>query len=596
MNKVPLVSLKGVTLVKQNKKIIHSLDLDIFPGEIHGIIGDRGSGKSSIGSLVSLDTAPDRGRISWKGKKFDHGFLRSLSNPGIQMIYQDEGLLDHFTIAENIFLPEKLIPSFPFMVRKKKLLAAAGELITGYGFDINPGLLFTDLTMSEQVVVEILRCLHKCPDLLVIDEALEKLNGEDYEKIVKVLKAKAAEGLSILCISHRIDDIYGFAEKVSVVRNGAILLTDTTKNIDRLNLIKLCYTQVTRTKESENVNKEFYQILRYNEAILKSLPISLVVTDEKSRIKMINDQGLFFFSIKGRDYLNLPLASLISEEDSFNKIQSCIIEKKEASLYNIKIGKITSNIKVFPIFDGKFSIGHIIILEDISDQEEMRHRLNLSENLASLGLLAAGVAHEINNPLEIIYNYINFLRMKPEQEQQSKIVNLLEEEMDGIKYIVSNLMSFSGKSENSHEKFDLNQLISQTLSLLKPSARDRNIECRFNTTKDEIIVGASRIEIRQVLLNLIKNSFEVLKSGGQINVETDQDAQTTILKIRDDGPGIDEENMNEILLPFYSNKKETKNMGLGLTVSYGIINKYSGEFFYRNLQDKGCEFTIKLPI
>ncbi len=592
MSDTALVALRDVSLVIQSRKIISSLNMDIYPGQIHGLIGDRGSGKTSIGTLLSLDTIPDRGKVFWRGEKIDHYSYRSLQNPGIQMIYQDGGLLGHFTVAENLFLPEKILRPFPFN-RRKKMQNAAGQLIREYGFDIDPNHLFIDLTMSEQVVIEILRCIIKEPDFLVIDEALEKLNGEDYEKIVTVLKKESRAGLSILCISHRIDDIYGFAETVSVVRNGSILLTDSTKKIDRLNLIKLCYTQVTRNKKSEDVNKEFYQILRYNEAILKSLPISLVVVDEKNKIKMINDQGLLFFKVGSDEYLNLDLNTIIKDEESFRRIQDSI--NREATLYNLKIEKTICNIKVFPIFDGKFSIGNIIILEDISEQEEMRHRLNLSENLASLGLLAAGVAHEINNPLEIIYNYLNFLKMDPEEQQQKKVVRLLEEEMDGIKYIVSNLMSFSGKPEANFEDFDLNQLVKQTFSLLKPSAKERNIDCRFLTSREEIIVGASKIEIRQVLLNLIKNSFEVLKSDGCIEVETEQDSQSTILRVRDNGPGIREDNIRDILLPFYSNKKEARNMGLGLTVSYNIIKKYEGEFSFNNLQDRGCEFVVKLP-
>lgn len=595
MNEEPRISLRGVSLVKNNRKIVNSIDFHIYPGEIHGLVGDRGTGKSTIGDLLGLKEIPDRGNIFWEGNRIRFHTLTGVSNPGIQMVHQDGGLLGHFTVAENIFLPERMFHPFPFSGRKK-MIRSAGEIMERYGFSIDPSLHFYDLTMTEKVTVELLRCISKGPKLLIIDEALEKLNGEDFDKMVAILKEAAAGGMSILCISHKVDDIYGLAEKISIVRNGNILLTDSTRNIGRLNLIKLCYTQVTRTKESENLNKEFYQILRYNEAILRSLPISLVVTDEKNRIKMINDQGMIFFDLDQNGFLNKPLEWLIRDRESLEMIQECFGGHRETSLYNVKIGKTRSNIKVFPIFDGKFAIGNIVILEDISEQEEMRRRLNLSENLASIGLLAAGVAHEINNPLEIIYNYISFLRMNPGKEQMNNVVNLLEEEMDGIKYIVSNLMSFSSREEEHSDSFDLNGLISQTINLLKPSADERKIQCGFTTTREEIILAASKIEIRQVLLNLIKNSFEVLHEGGRIHIETDVQGENTVLKISDNGPGIDEESINDILLPFYSNKKGTKNLGLGLTMSYSIIRKFNGDLSYRNLEEQGCEFTITLPV
>lgn len=594
MNDLPRIFLKDVSLVKGNKKIINRINFKMSAGEIHGLVGDRGTGKSTIGAMMALKEIPDNGTVFWEGKAFNFFSFLGIKNPGVEMIHQDGGLLDHFSVAENIFLPQKIFHPFPFN-GKNKAIALASDIIGRYGFDIDPSLHFYDLSMSEKAIIEILRCITKNPKLLIIDEALEKLTGDDFEKVAKILKAKASEGMGILCISHRIDDIYGLAEKVSIVRNGKILLTDSTKNIDRLNLIKLCYTQVSRTKESEDVNKEFYQILRYNEAVLKSLPISLIVTDEQSRIKMINDQAMIFFNVQQMGYLNKPLGSIIEESESLEQIKDCFNDVEESSLYNVKIGKTKSNIKVFPIFDGKFPIGNIVILEDITEQENMRQRLNLSENLASIGLLAAGVAHEINNPLEIIYNYINFLRMNPKVDELNNVVNLLEEEMDGIKYIVSNLMSFSSKEENHQGEFDLNQLVSQTLTLLKPSAETSNIKCHFISSDDKIMLKASKIEIRQVILNLIKNSFEVLSDGGTVEVETDRDDELTILKIRDDGPGINEDNIHDILLPFYSNKTGTKNMGLGLTMSYGIINKYKGEFTYSNLEDGGCEFVIRIP-
>ena len=597
MNDLNLLELKNISFSKNNIDIIKNLDFEIKSGEIHAIVGDRGTGKSSLGLIMGLYEQADKGTVSWKGSKITFSYFKPVKNPGIQIIHQHEGLIDYFTVAENIFIPEKIFRPLPFRGRKKMILEAE-KLIHDHGFSIDPLCTFQSLTMSEKVVVDFLRCIYRKPELLILDETLEKLTGKDLDQIIILLKELSDKGMAIICISHRIDDIYNLARKVSIIRDGKILLTDATKNIDRLNLIKMCYTQITRNKKSEDINKEFYQLLRYNEAILKNLPIALIVTDDQNNIKMINDQGQNFFNTKPDIYLDQPMSSIITDSDSLNQIQKCFNIKKETSLIHQNISDVMTNIKIFPIFDGTFPIGNITIIEDITDQEKMRQRVNLSENLASLGLLAAGVAHEINNPLEIIYNYLSFLRMYPDRQQSLDAVKQLEEEIDGIKHIVSNLVSFSGSKEHHPEIFDVNFLIEQTLTLLKPAAKERNIQYSSSYKNNELLICANRTEIRQVLLNLIRNSFEVLKSTGKMNIETRIVDENAIILIRDNGPGINIKDSEQIFLPFYSTKKSenSNNLGLGLPMSYGIIKKYNGRLTFQNLKDRGCEFRIVLPL
>ncbi|MBI9060311.1 MAG: hypothetical protein JEZ01_21265 [Labilibaculum sp.] len=514
--------------------------------------------------------------------------------PKVQIVFQNDGLIDYFTVAENMFIPEQVFRPFPFL-GKKKIIAQAGDFIEKNGFSIDPLRPYNSLTMSEKVVIEFLRCVYRNPDILILDESLEKLSGSDLIKVIKLLKKLANSGMAIICISHRIDDIYNIAKRVAVIRDGKILLTDATKNIDRLNLIKMCYTQVSRNKQAEDINKEFYQLLRYNEAILKNLPICLIVTGDQNNIKMINDMGQNFFSLTSEQYTNQPMSSVITDPEAIQNIQQCFNKTTESSLFNQHIADIIVNIKIYPIFDETFPIGNITIIEDITKQEQLRQRINLSENLASLGLLAAGVAHEINNPLEIIYNYLSFLRMNPDHDQAMNAVKQLEEEIDGIKYIVSNLVSFSGNKSQGSEFFDINSLITQTLTLLSPAAKEQEIICSFIAETDEISIYANKTEIRQVLLNLIKNSFEVLTKGGKLQIHTRIHDKTMLLSVKDNGPGISSEIAEQIFLPFYSTKKQSNsNIGLGLPISYSIIKNHNGQLKFKN--NNGSEFTVSLPL
>ena len=201
-------------------------------------------------------------------------------------------------------------------------------------------------------------------------------------------------GKSILCFTHSIDDIYGLADKVTILRNGEIILTDSVNNIDKINLIKLCYTQISGSDEIEGY-QDFIQLLRYNEAILQKLPINLIVSDNENKIKLINDHGKTYFNLQNAAYRNRFLADLFSEgsENALEMIKSAFAEKKEKTFYNVPLvvnaNKTITNIKILPIYDGAFLIGNITIIEDVSKQEMLRQQVILSEKLASVGILAA---------------------------------------------------------------------------------------------------------------------------------------------------------------------------------------------------------------
>jgi len=127
------------------------------------------------------------------------------------------------------------------------------------------------------------------PKVLILDEALENLTTASLTKILPILKHLRDEGSVIVFITHRIDDIYEYADKVTIMRKGELLITDSAQNIDKINLIKLAYTQIPKEETLKNVSSEFYQLLKYNQAILEELPVNLIVTDRDHYIKLFNE-------------------------------------------------------------------------------------------------------------------------------------------------------------------------------------------------------------------------------------------------------------------------------------------------------------------
>lgn len=327
------------------------------------------------------------------------------------------------------------------------------------------------------------------------------------------------------------------------------------------------------------------------------------MTDPENKIRMINDFGREYFARTEQRILNRPLSSLFRKNKAiYGGIEEGIRSGTERTFYNIRMDlreeDVIVNIKIYPIYDRKFHIGTIVIIEDISEQERLRQHLILSEKLASVGLLAAGVAHEINNPLEIIYNYLSYLRMNPKQHVIGDTVSKLEEEIDAIKQIVSNLIFFSDNSNTGIDSFDVNEVITNLLELVQYSSQKRAIETVFTPFRPAVWLRANKVEIRQVVLNLLKNSIEALENGGRILITTNVDEMDhVIIKVADTGPGIDPSVQSSIFLPFYSTKKQNEtNLGLGLSVSYGIVKKYNGTIAVSNRPGGGCEFAIVFPL
>lgn len=346
---------------------------------------------------------------------------------------------------------------------------------------------------------------------------------------------------------------------------------------------------------------------RRNEAILKELPIVLVVIDREQRLKFVNDAARRFFSLEDSAFFDLPVAAILSGENELflPMLKNVAPEGQMRAFYNVPLSllhrKSVTNIIVYPIYDAGILIGTIAIIEDVTEREMMREQMILSEKLASVGLLAAGVAHEINNPLGTIYNLLESLKYLGQAcEDHLRLVSDLEDQVEYIASIVNNLLSFSESHRIPVEKIECNALIQSIIRLVQHSARSKGIDIYFSGSLPFIELTANRNELKQVLLNLFKNSFEAMPDGGRIGIFTEVILRGNVscfqLRFRDDGKGIQFENPTDVFLPFSSTKRNGANLGLGLSISFSLIKKYDGDISVRNLPEGGCEFTILLPV
>lgn len=234
--------------------------------------------------------------------------------------------------------------------------------------------------------------------------------------------------------------------------------------------------------------------------------------------------------------------------------------------------------------------------------KETQEQLQSAEKLASIGQLAAGVAHEINNPLGSIMLYASMLKRKIDNvrpdEQSAEDLKLIIEEANRCKNIVSNLLNFARQGKLKLGNAVIGDLISGVVKMIKLKPEYSSISFVVNDESSNSIVEADADQLKQVFLNLITNACEALESSEikivNINLKIAQDK--LYAEIIDTGCGIPAENINKVFTPFFTTKKMGKGTGLGLAITYGIIKMHKGDIKVRSVVGKGTNFTITLPL
>lgn len=603
-HQLKILELKQIEMYYDQLKVLKRINLSLYQSEVRAVVGEHGAGKSTLAKIINGFIKPVSGTISIGSSVLSGLTLQEAAKFGIEMVYQNSLSLNlDFSIAENL----DTTGCSPLKLRTpKKAIQKVKEFFEVLGIDLDPSLKVADLNLSTKILVNILKKIYSHPKVLIIDEALEKLTNQDFKKIVEIISTLKNEGMTFMLITHRIDDVYALADCISLIKNGEVLITDEVKNIDKFTLVKMAYTQAVGNQIGD-LDKEFYQFLRYNEAILRNLPVNLIIVNNDNLIQMISDYCKDYFGLKQTSYRSNHLHSLITSseneiDDLIKKAHSIKIEKtyKHVPL-TFNSQAIVCNIRTFPVFEGTSLIGSVFVIEDVTENEKLQKHAILSEKLASVGLLAAGVAHEVNNPLEIINNSLTYLKYNIHNKDLREVIDDIWDAMLSITNISSNLHSLSDNKQQVIEDIEINAQIKAILNLVKHNADYKHIKISFETKTTDIIVPLNQTEFKQVLLNLIKNAFEAMPDGGKINIITDivteDDKEEAEIQFGDTGKGISDVNPDNIFLPFYSTKKNiSKNTGLGLSICYGIIEKHYGTISVENIKPSGCLFRIRFPL
>jgi two-component system, NtrC family, sensor kinase len=234
-------------------------------------------------------------------------------------------------------------------------------------------------------------------------------------------------------------------------------------------------------------------------------------------------------------------------------------------------------------------------------QRERTKKMYRSDRLATLGQLAAGAAHEIRNPLAIIRSTIQYLKDKISDKEDMEMVNDLIKEVDRINDIILGMLSFSKSQEVKFKKINITELIEQIIKLSNTTARKNGVNIKYENHSESVFVEADENLLMQAFLNILINAIQSVHDGnGEIKIVSSSAAsqmgtvQEHLVEITDNGCGIEKDYLERIFDPFFTTKNE--GTGLGLSVTYGVINKHNGEIEIQSKINQGTSVKIKLPV
>ncbi len=260
-------------------------------------------------------------------------------------------------------------------------------------------------------------------------------------------------------------------------------------------------------------------------------------------------------------------------------------------------GERMLNIAITPLVSREFEhIGRLILFQDVTERTELERRLVQTDKLTSIGVLAAGVAHEVNTPLAVISSYSQMLaKQLADDEKKAGILDKIAKQTFRASEIVNSLLSFSRTATTSFQSTQLNGVIDETLVLIGPQLEKARVSINKHLADDLPSIRGNAGKLQQVFLNLFLNARDAMPEGGTLTLETTCDADNVYVRIADTGQGISPEIASRIFDPFYTTKVPGKGTGLGLSISYGIVREHGGMIEVSSRPGEGAVFTLTIP-
>ncbi|MBI3405798.1 MAG: PAS domain S-box protein [Acidobacteria bacterium] len=352
----------------------------------------------------------------------------------------------------------------------------------------------------------------------------------------------------------------------------------------------------------EQKAQQIERLKDFSENIVESLNVGVLAVDLDGRIESWNTQleqqiGVPRHEAVGKRLEEVLPAELVAELAARAGSEH-VTGIYKFPLHNRSGRSLVVNVSIAPLM-GKVgeNLGRLVLVDDISQRMRMEEQMVQNEKLTSLGLLAAGVAHEVNTPLAVISNYIQMLaKQLPGDDPRQKTIEKIVKQTFRASEIVNNLLNFSRTGAAEFAEVNLNSVVEETLTLVAHPLKTARVTVLKSFSPELPPVLGSNNRLQQVLLNLFMNARDAMPNGGMLEVRTGAHNGSVELEVTDTGTGISRDHINRIFDPFFTTKGSGRGTGLGLSVSYGIIKEHAGRIDVRSTPGKGTSFRLEFPV
>ena len=336
---------------------------------------------------------------------------------------------------------------------------------------------------------------------------------------------------------------------------------------------------------------EYESLKDFSENIIESISVGVVVEDVDGRIVGWNRvlealTGRRRSETLGRRTEDIIPAHFLQRLDEVGK------------LYKQQWNNLIVNFSATSLVDKAGATrGTLIIIDNITDRIRLEDQLIQNEKLTSIGLLAAGVAHEVNTPLAVISSYSQMLRKEiTPEDSRYKLLEKITKQTFRASEIVNNLLNFSRTNATEFAEVDIHQVITDTISLLEHQFKGARVRVERELRAEYPVAYGNGGKLQQVFLNLLVNARDAMPEGGELRIMTEAVDSKIEIIVQDTGTGISRENIKKIYDPFFTTKAAGKGTGLGLSVTYGIVQEHGGTITVDSMPGVGTSFKLELPL
>ena len=350
---------------------------------------------------------------------------------------------------------------------------------------------------------------------------------------------------------------------------------------------------------------EIEAVRQFNANVVRSLTDALVVVDPDDRVLLWNERAETLLGVTRDQAEGKSIVALFPRTFFDTIVAARRDEPAGTTLFRVQFTpsaadhrELLVNLAIAPFqrADGG-QAGWILVIADVTDRAGLEEQLRLSEKMAAIGLLAAGVAHEVNTPLTGISSFTQMLLEKAgPDDSRRELLEKIERQTFRAAKIVNNLLNLARPSGGETGPVDLNVIIGDVLSLLEHQFKTGHIQVRRDLQDERLIVRGMEYKLQQVFLNLFLNARDAMPKGGWLSVSARVKGDEAVVEVGDTGIGIPPEHLARIYDPFFTTKGEGRGTGLGLSVTFGIVNEHGGTLSCESEPGQGTRFRLALPL